>query len=57
MTVIDDLPWAHRHRTRPDPQDGQDPLDHALQMLAGWFRQESAPRDDSGPGGHRRRRD
>ena len=58
MTVIDDLPWARIGTALGlTPKTAKTHSITALQMLARWFRQESAPRDDSGPGSHRRRRD
>jgi hypothetical protein len=58
MTVIDDLPWARIGTALGlTPKTAKTRAITALQMLVGWFREESAHRDDSGLGSHRRRRD
>ena len=58
MTVIDDLPWARIGTALGlTSKTAKTCAIIALQMLVGWFREESAHRDDSGLGSHRRRRD
>jgi hypothetical protein len=58
MTVIDDLPWVRIGTALGlTPKTAKTRAITALQMLAGWFREESAPRGRSGPGSDRRRRD
>jgi hypothetical protein len=58
MTVIDDLLWACIGTALGRPlKMAETRAITALQMLAGWFREESAPRGRSGPGSDRRRRD
>jgi hypothetical protein len=58
MTVIDDLPWARIGTALGlTPKTAKTRAIIALQILVGWFREESAHRDDSGLGSHRRRRD
>jgi len=58
MMVTHDRPWARICTALGlPPKTAKTHSITALQMLARWFRQESAPRDDSGPGSHRRRRD
>lgn len=56
MTVIDDLPWAWIGQALGlTPKTAKTRAIEGLEMLAGWFREEPAPRR-SGPAHDRRQR-